>query len=227
MRLTNILASCLLMFVNNPTSIFKICMLKTFYIFLISLCFVQLLSAQTFEGIVETRQVGANGVSNDISWYIKKDRIAFELRSNANPAGMKMRFVPQSKQNSLLLVVTTSEGENKSEINANDINSEIDMSRGEVKENGVKNSAEYGELTLLIINTPTTVTETEVSKLIDVNFSKYASFFKNDYAVQGLIRSGQSGFPLNSVTKDKSGKVITKTTVISIRKIPVSESYFK
>jgi hypothetical protein len=202
-------------------------MFKFIYILSFIFSFVQIITAQTFEGIVDTRQVGANGISHDISWFIKKDRIAFELRSNTDPAGMKMRFVPQPKQNSMLLVVTTSDGENKTEIHANDINAEIDMSKAEVRENGIKSSAEYGEITLLIINTPGTVTETEVSKIIDVNFSRYASFFKNDYAVQGLIKSGQSGFPLNSVTKDKSGKVITKTTVISIRKIPVSESYFK
>jgi hypothetical protein len=29
------------------------------------------------------------------------------------------------------------------------------------------------------------------------------------------------------VTKDKNGKIISKTTIVSIRKIPVSESYFK
>lgn len=194
---------------------------------LISLCFTTLVFAQNFEGIISAKQLAANGVTNDINWYIKKDKIALELRNSSDPAGMKMRFVPQPKQNSMLLVVITNDGETKSEIYAGDISSEIDMSRSEVRENGVKNSAEYGELNILIINTANTITETEVSRMIDVNFSKYAAFFKNDYALLGLIKNGQNGFPLNSITKDKSGKVITKTTVLSIRKIPVSESYFK
>ncbi len=202
-------------------------MSKIITILLIFLCSVTLVVAQNFEGIISAKQLAANGVTNDINWYIKKDKIALELRNSSDPAGMKMRFVPQPKQNSMLLVVITNDGETKSEIYAGDISSEIDMSKSEVKENGVKNSAEYGELSILIINTANTVTETEVSRMIDVNFSKYAAFFKNDYALLGLIKNGQNGFPLNSITKDKSGKVITKTTVLSIRKIPVSESYFK
>jgi hypothetical protein len=77
------------------------------------------------------------------------------------------------------------------------------------------------------MTTASSITETEVSKMIDINLAAYASFFKNDYALLALIKSGQSGFPLNSVTKDKNGKIISKTTIVSIRKIPVSESYFK
>lgn len=183
------------------------------------------LSAQSFEGIIETKQVDANGLSHDITWYIKKDKIAFELKGDKN--AIKMRFIPQPKLNSMILVLTGPEGESKSEVNAKDISSEIDMSRSEVKDNGVRNLQEYGEVNVLLITTPTTITETEVSKMIDVNLSIFAPFFKNDYALLSLIKSGQNGFPLNSITKDKNGKVISKTTIVSIRKIPVSETYFK
>jgi hypothetical protein len=140
---------------------------------------------------------------------------------------MKMLIIHQPKLNSMILVLSSPEGESKSEVHANDISSEIDMSRSEVKDNGVRNIQEYGEVNVLIITTPTTITETEVSKMIDINLSKYAAFFKNDYALLALIKSGQTGFPLNSVTKDKNGKVLSRTTLISIRKTPVSETFFK
>jgi hypothetical protein len=200
-------------------------MLKYFTIFCFLISFVPYLSAQSFEGIIETKQVDANGLSHDITWYIKKDKIAFELKGDKN--AIKMRFIPQPKLNSMILVLTGPEGESKSEVNAKDISSEIDMSRSEVKDNGVRNLQEYGEVNVLLITTPTTITETEVSKMIDVNLSIFAPFFKNDYALLSLIKSGQNGFPLNSITKDKNGKVISKTTIVSIRKIPVSETYFK
>jgi hypothetical protein len=202
-------------------------MLKFLKIFYFLLGFVPLLSAQSFEGIIETKQVDANGLTNDISWYIKKDRIAFEIKGNNDKAPMKMRFIPQPKLNSMILVLSSPEGESKSEVHANDISSEIDMSRSEVKDNGVRNIQEYGEVNVLIITTPTTITETEVSKMIDINLSKYAAFFKNDYALLALIKSGQTGFPLNSVTKDKNGKVLSRTILISIRKTSVSETFFK
>jgi hypothetical protein len=202
-------------------------MLKIIKTFCLLFSFVQFVSAQSFEGIVETRQVDANGVSNEISWYIKKDRIAFELKPNGDKAAMKMRFVPQPKQNSMLMVISTPEGESKSEVHANDISSEINTAGAELKDIGLRNTAEFGEVSVLLMTTATSITETEVSKMIDINLAAYASFFKNDYAVLALIKSGQSGFPLNSVTKDKNGKIISKTTIVSIRKFPVSESYFK
>lgn len=202
-------------------------MLNIINTFCFLFCFVKLVSAQSFEGIVETRQIDANGVSNEISWYIKKDRIAFELKTNSDKSAMKMRFVPQPKQNSMLMVISTPDGESKTEVNAKDINSEINTAGAELKVLGPKNSAEFGELGLLQMTTATSITETEVSKMIDINLASYASFFKNDYAILALIKSGQSGFPLNSVTKDKNGKIISKTTIVSIRKIPVNESYFK
>jgi len=188
---------------------------------------VQALTAQNFEGIVETKQVDANGIINDISWYIKKDKIAFELRGNTDKSAMKMRFIPQPTQNSLILVLTTPEGESKNEVNARDISSEININGAELKDNGLKNTVDCGEVNLLTMNTANSITEIEFSKMIDVNFSRYASFFKNDYALLALIKSGHTGFPVNSVTKDKNGKIISKTTLVSIRNIPVSESYFK
>lgn len=183
-------------------------------------------NAQNFEGIVEMRQVNADGSTHDLTWYIKKDKIAFEIKTNSQSGAMKMRFVPQPKQNSMLMVITNPQGESKNEIATRDISTDIDMTKSEVKENGSK-ASEYGELSLLIISTPNSVTETEVVKSIDVDLSKYASFLKNDYAVQALIKTKQIGFPLNSITKDKNGNLISKTTVVSVRKLPVSESYFK
>jgi hypothetical protein len=183
--------------------------------------------AQNFEGIVEMRQLSAEGVTHDVTWYIKKDKIAFEIKTKSETGTMKMRFIPQPKQNSMLMVVTTPQGENKNEISTRDISSDIDMSRSEVKETGTKTSADFGELTLLTITTPDAITETEIAKGVDVDLSKYAAFLKNDYAVQALIKSRQVGFPLNSVTKDKSGKVISKSSVISIKKTAVSDNYFQ
>jgi len=199
-------------------------MFKLIKIFCLLFGFVQLLAAQGFEGIVETRQVDANGISHDISWYIKKDKIAFELKSNA---AMKMRFVPQPKQNSMLMTVSTADGESKTEVLAKDISSEINVSGAELKDLGMRKTAEHGDVSVIVMTTSTSTTETELTKMFDVNLSNYVSFFKNDYAILSLVKSGQSGFPLNSVTKDKSGNIISKTTLISIRRLALSESYFK
>jgi hypothetical protein len=210
--------------------IFKMIIYKTMIKLLGALSFVFLFFgssyAQTFEGIVVLRQVSGEGFTNDLTWYIKKDKIAFEIINLSETGTMKMRFVPKPKQNSMLMVINTTQGETKNEISASEISSDIDMSKSEVKDNGVKNSAEYGELNMMTISTPNTVTESEIDKSIDVDLSKYVAFLKNDYAIQALIKTKQIGFPLNSVTKDKSGNLISKISVISVKRTAVSDNFF-
>jgi hypothetical protein len=185
-----------------------------------------LLNAQSFEGIVEMKQISADNVAHDLIWYIKKDKIAFEIRTKSDKGVTKMRFVPKPKQNSMLMITATPQGENKSEISSRDIANEIDMSRSEVKETGSKSSASYGDLSVLTVTTPNFVTETEISKSIDVDLAKYTSFLKNDYAVQALIKTKIIGFPVSSVTKDKTGRIISKCTVVSVKRTFVAENYF-
>jgi hypothetical protein len=195
-------------------------------IYILFLFLGSFLNAQNFEGIVEMKQTSADGVAHDLTWYIKKDKIAFEIRTKSDRGVTKMRFVPKPKQNSMLMIVATPSGENKNEISAKDIVTEIDLSRSEVKENGVKNSSSYGDLSVLVLTTPSAVTETEVAKSIDVDLFKYAAFLKNDHAVQALIKTRQIGFPVNSVTKDKTGKIISKCSVTAVKRTVVAENYF-
>jgi hypothetical protein len=200
---------------------------KIFTTLLFNIVILTIIHAQTFEGIVEMRQTNAEGISSEITWYIKKDKLAFRIQSNASSGILKMRFVPQPKQNTMLMYIGTPQGEVKNEIAAQEISSEIDLQRAEVKEIGTKSSAEMGELTVLLLNTATTSTETEFTKIVDINLAKYSLFIKNDYSVQALLLMNQVGFPINSVTKDKSGRVISKSTVTSVKKTSLPDSFFQ
>jgi hypothetical protein len=179
---------------------------------------------QQFEGIVEMRQETAAGMTYEVTWYIKKDKIAFEIKTISDNGSLKMRFVPQPQQDNMLMIINNSE---KKEIASRDISGDIDLSNAEVSTNGSKESAEFGKVDLLVISTTEMSTEVEVVREIDVDLSKYAAFLKNDYGIQALIQSKQIGFPLNSVTKDKSGKVISQTKVKSVKKQKVSDDYFQ
>jgi len=200
---------------------------KIFTILFFNIAILTIIHAQTFEGIVEMRQTNAEGISSEITWYIKKDKLAFRIQSNASSGILKMRFVPQPKQNTMFMYIGTPQGEVKNEIAAQEISSEIDLQRAEVKEIGTKSSAEMGELTVLLLNTATTSTETEFTKIVDINLAKYSLFIKNDYSVQALLLMNQVGFPINSVTKDKSGRVISKSTVTSVKKTSLPDSFFQ
>jgi hypothetical protein len=200
---------------------------KIFTILFFNIAILTIIHAQSFEGIVEMRQTNAEGISSEITWYIKKDKLAFRIQSNASSGILKMRFVPQPKQNTMFMYIGTPQGEVKNEIAAQEISSEIDLQRAEVKEIGTKSSAEMGELTVLLLNTATTSTETEFTKIVDINLAKYSLFIKNDYSVQALLLMNQVGFPINSVTKDKSGRVISKSTVTSVKKTSLPDSFFQ
>jgi len=169
----------------------------------------------------------AAGMTYDLIWYIKKDKIAYEVKTLSGNNSIKMRFVPQVKQNTMLMIIDSPEGNSKKEIAARDISSNIDISELAVKVVDTKNSTDFGEIQVLNIETVDATTTVEVVKSIDVDFTKYASFLKNEYGIQALIYSKQIGFPLNSVTKDKAGNVVSKTTVINVRRSTVSDSYFQ
>lgn len=196
-----------------------------------TLCFIFMcaigLQAQNFEGIIEMRQETAAGVTYDITWYIKNDRIAYEIVPHSGEKSLKMRFVPQPEQNSMLMIINSPEGNTKKEILPHDISSDIDMSNSTVSEIGTRNSENFGEVKVLSVNTPTTSTEVEVTTAININLAKYASLIKNEYGIQALIKTNRKGFPLNSVTKDSSGKVVSKTNVSSVNRTSVSEEYFQ
>lgn len=179
---------------------------------------------QNFEGIVKVQQETAAGMTYNVTWYIKKDKIAFEVKTISDNGSLKMRFVPQPKQDNMLMIINNTE---KKEIATRDISGDIDLSNAAVNSNGTKASPEFGQVELLTISTTDMNTEVEVVKEIDVDLSKYAAFLKNDYGVQALIQSKQIGFPLNSVTKDKNGNVISTTKVQSVQKQTVSEDYFQ
>ena len=202
-------------------------MYKFFTTLFFNIVILTIIHAQTFEGIIEMKQTNAEGISSEITWYVKKDKLAFRIQSNASSGVLKMRFVPQPKQNTMLMYISTPQGEVKNEIAAREISSEIDLQRAEVKELGTKSSAEMGELNILSLNTATTSTETEYTKSVDLNLSKYAPFIKNDYSVQALLLLNQIGFPVNSITKDKSGRIISKSTVTSIKKTSLPDSFFQ
>ncbi len=179
---------------------------------------------QNFEGIVKMHQETSAGIAYDITWYIKKDKIAFEVKTVSDNSSLKMRFVPQPQKDNMLMIINNSE---KKEIASRDISGDIDLSNATVSSNGTRESPEFGEIELLTIKTQDMTTEVEVVKAIDVDLSKYAAFLKNDYGIQALIQSKQIGFPLNSTTKDQNGVIISKTTLQSIKRQKVSDQYFQ
>lgn len=179
------------------------------------------LSAQSFEGIIETHQVTGDGVEYDLIWYIKGDKIAYEMKSNSQE---RMRFVPQVASNSMLMVT----GESKTRIPLSDISSPSNFSMEGAKLSGKGRGTckHFKAVEQWQMSTDEIVAMVEVTTDISINLSKYKEFFKAHHGLCALAASGKVGFPLNSTVKDKNGKLLCKTTLTNVTRTAVADSYF-
>lgn len=181
--------------------------------------------AQSFEGIIEMHQVTSNGLEYDLKWYIKGNKIAYELSSESSRGEVQMRFVPLKKTNSMLMV----SGNNKVEIPASDITAPIgfSMEGARLEDKGSIENKSFKSVKKWQISTSEIQAIVEITTDININFSEYKEFFKSDYGLCALAESGKEGFPLSSVTKDKSGMILTKTTLKRVTRTTVSDSFFE
>jgi hypothetical protein len=198
---------------------------KITLLLILFLSFSASIFAQSFEGIIEMHQVTANGLEYDLTWYIKKGKIAYELSSESSRGGVQMRLVPQKSTNSMLVVT----GDSKREIPAAEITTPADFSlEGAVfKNTGAGINENFKEVSNWKISTDKITSIVEVTTDVNIKFSEYKDFFKSDYGLCALAELGKAGFPLNSTTTDKNGKVLTKTTLKKVTRTSVSDSYFQ
>lgn len=171
-------------------------------------------------------QVTSNGLEYDLKWYIKNDKIAYEISPRTTRGeGSQMRFVPQKSSNTMIIVT----GDTKTEIAASDITAPegFTMEGAKIHDKGTLTNPNFKEVKSLEISTNDITSTVELTTDINIKFSEYAAFFKADYGLCALAESKKAGFPLNSITKDKKGNVLTQTTLKKVTRTAVADSYFK
>ena len=181
--------------------------------------------AQSFEGIIEMHQVTSNGLEYDLKWYIKGDKIAYELSSESSRSEDQMRFVPQTSTNSMLMIT----GDTKKEIPATDITTPegFSMKGAKIEDKGLVTNSNFKTVNKIEIATSEITSQVEITSDVKVNFADYAQFFKADYGLCALAESGKVGFPISSITKDKNGKVLTRTTLKKVTRTTITDAYFQ
>ena len=199
-------------------------MKKMTLLWAVFVCFMTSLSAQDFEGIIEMVQITPTGIEYNMKWYIKNKQIAYEL-SFENGRGMyQIRFVPKKSTNSMLMVTAGT----KTEIPISEIKRPegFSMEGAKIVDLGVSKSTSFKEVNNWELTTKNITSSLEVTTDIDINFTDYKEFFKNDYGLCALIESGQPGFLLNSTTLDNDGKLITTTSLKKVTRTDVADSFF-
>lgn len=198
---------------------------KITLLLIIFLASIKILSAQNFEGVIEMHQVTTNGLEYDLKWYIKGDKIAYELSTKSSKDAVQMRFVPLKSSNSMLMI----SGNTKTEIPSAQITKPVGFSMEGAKlvEKGKSSNSDFKSIKEWQITTNKMTAKVEVTTDIGINFAEYKQFFKSDYGLCALAESGKAGFPLNITIQDKTGNILTKTTLKKVTRMSVADSYFQ
>jgi hypothetical protein len=141
-------------------------------------------------------------------------------------------FIPDTKTANLLMYndAAVPAGVNKTyySTSVNSISPDKSTQTGAMTVTKTGETKEIGGFTCekIIITTTTTETETWVTKDFKPDFYKYYPYFRNSYELAGLSQEKIKGMPVQSVTKDLSGKVISQTDFISATKTDLKETEF-
>ena len=77
------------------------------------------------------------------------------------------------------------------------------------------------------VSSNTSKSTIHVTTEIDINFSDYVDFFKNDYGIYVLASTGKAGFPIYNLTQDKYGNMITKTELVDVQRTKIDDAIFQ
>lgn len=193
------------------------------YTLLLTLIVLSTSSAQNFEGILNMHQVTANGIEYDIKWYVKDQRIAFEISTEA-ARGTWIRFVPNKETKTMLMVVGDKE---RRDIPLTDLLSEFNVDGLEFEMSDGEPVEDFKKVKNIEVSSNTSKSTIHVTTEIDINFSDYVDFFKNDYGIYVLASTGKAGFPIYNLTQDKYGNMITKTELVDVQRTKIDDAIFQ
>lgn len=186
------------------------------------------------KGYVFTQKyIGASNANVTVSWYVTDQNCKMKMLFGNAQLNSTSWFIPDFAGSQLLsynegaVPNGVSKAYYKLPIDNVRVQGSNDVSRISVEK--TTESKEIGGLTCekYIIKTNKTETEVWVTKKIAPAFYRYYTFFKDHAALAGLNEGRISGFPLESVTKDLTGKVVSGYQFISATETELSDAEFK
>ena len=192
-----------------------------------------LITATTFAAnglvVVQTYSTSVEGQQVSVTWYVTEAQCKLKMQFSDKDVNTTSYFIPAAKSSQLL---TYSDGATPAglskvyyRIPVTDIKGAVDGSlaerTGETKSIGGMNCEK------VIAKSANSITEMWVTKDFKGDYYRFASFFKNSYELKALSESSIKGFPLSSITKDNSGKVISSYELVSVSSTEIADTEFK
>jgi len=186
---------------------------------------IGLSTAQSYKNLSIEQNVKNSEFSGTFKWYIKGNKLAFDMSYVHEGVKRETRFIPNLSKNEFILLTLSINM--KSYINIADIKPASDFGM-------IRNIKEDGEAIVsginckkIIIEATNSITECFIDTSIDFAYYNYEAFFKSDYAVQALAQLKLKGFPISIITKDLEGNVINTVTTTNIQPNSVSDNIFE
>ena len=201
-------------------------MKKTIFIILCLISF-GFLSAQNINNVTIQTKVKGPSFDGEITWFVKGDKIAFEVKFSNEGKQYITRFIPDKSKGIFHLLSTTPDGKIYSTAEAKSIQETPGFDSkilsveqaGDVMVSGINCKK-------IIVKTAGSVTECFIDPTINANYTSYETFFRSDYALLAMKQLKMNGFPIALKTVDLEGKVITEVQAVNIQANSVSDNLF-
>ncbi|MDB5281355.1 MAG: hypothetical protein JWO06_430 [Bacteroidota bacterium] len=199
-----------------------------------SIVFLLAFTASLFaaNGIVVTQKYAgvAEKGSVTVTWYVTATQCKMKMDFQSADVTSTTWFIPDLSTGNLL---TYGEGPVPAKVSktyysipAKSIQSNLNVSRVSVNRTGETKTLMGMLCEKVIVKTNKTITEMWVTKDFKADYYKYYAFFQSSYELMGLSEESLQGFPLESVTKDLTGNVITSLNLTSAKSSDLTSADF-
>jgi hypothetical protein len=185
--------------------------------------------AMAFDGKVKMKYYSAAipAASMSATWYISGERLKLKLDFSSKEGQTETFFIPQKEKAILLSYTIAAKDKVYYEIPAASIEPQKDMAakRLTVKATGEKKKINGITCEKITAKSDNAVLEMWVAPW-DIKAYAYQAYFRSNLEFQALSEIEMSGFPLESVTKDLSGKIISSFSLESLAEGALNASEF-
>lgn len=182
------------------------------------------------KGLVVTQKYSTTveGQNVTVTWYVTETQCKLKMLFSDKDVNTTNYFIPDVMSSKLLTYSDGAVPAGASKIYYSfpvaEIKGTLEASTiehtGEIKQIGGMNCEK------ILAKTGNNFTEMWVTKDFKTDYYRFASFFKNSYELKALSEGRIKGFPLSSVTKDNSGKVINAFQLLSVSSTEISDTEF-
>lgn len=192
-------------------------------------------SAFAAKGLVVTQKYTDANVKADmtVTWYVSQSSCKMKMTFNDAKVNTVNWFFPDVVNSQLL---TYGEGPVPAGVQkayyaipVKNIQADksIEVSRIKVERTAETKTMAGMNCEKILVKTNRTITEMWVTKDFKADYYKFYAFFQNSTELMGLSEEQIQGFPLASVTKDLSGKLISSAELISATPTEFTDADFK